>query len=282
MLTRLIFRKPFQVGRAAMSMSSCCGLHYRHRIPRAQCASNRLPTSGAEQLESAASRRARSGDAALSPDPSSSVERESASEFDLVRRLPSSNARLARRSRPGPPDAGDPGRAAADRHGPRLRAEVRRHPGPGARRARRAAVPAIRLWSRLGNEKTAQFPSLVRALEPLARRSTTPLLIDGEIVALDARRPPGRVPAAAGAHPPHRRRATSSALDRTQPVAFIAFDLLRDGDEDLRGLPLTERRSALEQRLDGRALGARCASASRSPATAAPCTRARRRRAGRG
>jgi bifunctional non-homologous end joining protein LigD len=30
---------------------------------------------------------------------------------------------------------------------------------------------------------------------------------------------------------------------------LIAFDLLRDGDDDLRGLPLTERRARLEQRL---------------------------------
>ena len=28
----------------------------------------------------------------------------------------------------------------------------------------------VRIWSRLGNEKTAQFPSIVRALETAARR----------------------------------------------------------------------------------------------------------------
>ena len=31
-----------------------------------------------------------------------------------------------------------------------------------------------------------------------------------------------------------------------QPAAFIAFDLLRDGDDDLRDLPLVERRKRLE------------------------------------
>ena len=31
-----------------------------------------------------------------------------------------------------------------------------------------------------------------------------------------------------------------------QPVALIVFDLLRDGDDDLRPLPLTERRARLE------------------------------------
>ena len=32
-------------------------------------------------------------------------------------------------------------------------------------------------------------------------------------------------------------------------MALIAFDLLRDGDDDLRGLPLTERRARLEARI---------------------------------
>ena len=40
-----------------------------------------------------------------------------------------------------------------------------------------------------------------------------------------------------------------SVVDKAQPVAIIAFDLLRDGDEDIRGLPLTERRARLESRL---------------------------------
>ena len=33
-----------------------------------------------------------------------------------------------------------------------------------------------------------------------------------------------------------------------QPAAFVAFDLLRDGDDDLRARPLNERRAALEVR----------------------------------
>ena len=36
-------------------------------------------------------------------------------------------------------------------------------------------------------------------------------------------------------------------IDREQPVAFIAFDLLREGKDDLRGLPLVERRARLER-----------------------------------
>src|SRR5437016_8484453 len=45
----------------------------------------------------------------------------------------------------------------------------------------------VRLWSRLGNEKTSQFPEIVAALTTWARRGTQPVVLDGEIVALDAR-----------------------------------------------------------------------------------------------
>src|SRR6478672_4891851 len=42
-----------------------------------------------------------------------------------------------------------------------------------------------RLWSRLGNEKTRQFPEIVEALRHWARARKQPLVLDGEIVALD-------------------------------------------------------------------------------------------------
>ena len=44
----------------------------------------------------------------------------------------------------------------------------------------------IRLWSRLGNEKTGQFPEVVAALARWARRQKQPSVLDGEIVALDS------------------------------------------------------------------------------------------------
>src|SRR6266508_3895196 len=44
----------------------------------------------------------------------------------------------------------------------------------------------VRLWSRLGNEKTAQFPEIVEGLREWARRLRAPVVVDGEIVALDA------------------------------------------------------------------------------------------------
>src|SRR6185295_19858593 len=48
----------------------------------------------------------------------------------------------------------------------------------------------VRLWSRLGNEKTNQFPEIAAALAEWARARTEPLVLDGEIVALDARGEP--------------------------------------------------------------------------------------------
>ena len=107
---------------------------------------------------------------------------------------------------------------------------------------------AVRVWSRLGNDKTSQFPSIVEALASFGAAAREPLVIDGEIVALDRdgrpmgfQRLQGRI---------HLSDANDVArIDREQPVAFIAFDLLREGKDDLRGLPLVERRARLERLL---------------------------------
>ena len=100
-----------------------------------------------------------------------------------------------------------------------------------------------RLWSRLGNDKTAQFPEVGDALALWGRHLRAPVVLDGEIVALDARGQPigfqnlqGRI---------HTTTRTPSAP--AVPVAFIAFDLLKDGDRDYRDRPLVERRAALAQ-----------------------------------
>jgi len=106
----------------------------------------------------------------------------------------------------------------------------------------------VRLWSRLGNEKTAQFPSVVRALEKWGAKLKAPVLIDGEIVALDpAGRPTGFQKLQGRIHLTDARDV--ERIEQTQPVALIAFDILRDGDEDVRGLSLVDRRERLQQRL---------------------------------
>jgi bifunctional non-homologous end joining protein LigD len=101
----------------------------------------------------------------------------------------------------------------------------------------------IRIWSRLGNEKTTQFPDLVAALSRFSKTLKGPVVLDGEIVALDNAGDPAGFQRLQNRI--HLMESTSqSAAGR---VAFIAFDILRDRDEDLRPLPLTERRARLER-----------------------------------
>src|SRR4029078_4943351 len=112
-----------------------------------------------------------------------------------------------------------------------------------------------RLWSPRGNEKTRQFPEITEAVRHWARARKQPLILDGEIVALDEHGDPtgfqnlqgrihlgGREGFSRGG-----RRSKTLPAPRTGTVALIAFDILRDGATDYRGPPLTERRTALER-----------------------------------
>ena len=73
-----------------------------------------------------------------------------------------------------------------------------------------------------------------------------PALIDGEIVALDADgRPTGFQKLQGRIHLTDARDV--ERIEKTQPVALIAFDILRHGDEDVRGEFLTQRRVRLKQ-----------------------------------
>src|SRR5215204_4254889 len=60
---------------------------------------------------------------------------------------------------------------------PRLTSE------PSSRRGN--TPPSVRFWSRNGNEKTAQFPDIVAAIGTWLKNINAPVVIDGEIVALD-------------------------------------------------------------------------------------------------
>lgn len=108
----------------------------------------------------------------------------------------------------------------------------------------------VRLVSRLGNDKTAQFPEIVDALarRPVASRSR--VVADGEIVALDEAGEPASFLRL-------QRRLHRASVDErdvaAQPVALVLFDLLGDGRLDLRDRPLTERRARLERVFEGRA-----------------------------
>src|SRR5687767_4227247 len=94
----------------------------------------------------------------------------------------------------------------------------------------------VRMWSRLGNEKTAQFPEVAGALGAWASKRKVDAVLDGEVVALDANGQP------AGFQNLQGRIHLKSGGEGSAACAFIAFDLLRHGSEDLRERPLTDRR----------------------------------------
>ena len=106
------------------------------------------------------------------------------------------------------------------------------------------------LYTRLGRDKTGQFPDLADALATFGRKLRQPLLLDGEIVAVDDE----------GAALPfqylqdrlHVAAEAARAAARKVAAALVVFDLLRDGDTDLRPLPFRERRRRLERALRGR------------------------------
>src|SRR5262252_8535203 len=100
----------------------------------------------------------------------------------------------------------------------------------------------VRLWSRLGNEKTSQFPEIADALRTWSKRLKEPLVLDGEVVALDAKGQPAGFQNLQGRiHLKTGDRGGGSAA-----TAFMAFDVLRAGTVDFRGQPLIERRKGLE------------------------------------
>jgi len=112
--------------------------------------------------------------------------------------------------------------------------------------ARRGGEPTVAIYSRNGREKHAQFPAIVKALASVMKRSPTPALLDGEIVAINRDGSP------LGFQHIQGRIHLTSAVDieraeGVQPAALILFDLLRDGREDLRGQPLAARRLRLQE-----------------------------------
>jgi bifunctional non-homologous end joining protein LigD len=114
-------------------------------------------------------------------------------------------------------------------------------------------APRVGIWSRNGNEKSAQFPDIVAALAEWGRGFDAVVVLDGEIVALDAAgRPQGfqRLQHRIHVSVPGYRSTKAILPPSEQPAALVVFDLLRFGDLDLRDNPLAERRQALEHLVD--------------------------------
>ena len=92
-----------------------------------------------------------------------------------------------------------------------------------------------RLYSRSGEDITKSFPDLPPSLH-------LPCAIDGELLVLRE----GRVQSFNVLQQRLNRKIVSPKLMKDYPIHLRAYDLLGDGDTDLRALPFAERRARLE------------------------------------
>src|SRR3979409_2190687 len=92
-----------------------------------------------------------------------------------------------------------------------------------------------RLYSRTGEDITRSFPDLLPSLH-------LPGAIDGELLVLRD----GRVQTFNVLQQRLNRKIVSPKLMKDYPIHLRAYDLLGEGDTDLRALPFTERRARLE------------------------------------
>ena len=103
----------------------------------------------------------------------------------------------------------------------------------------------VDLRSRHGNPLARYFPEVVDGLLAL---DPPQLALDGELVVVRE----GRLDFEALLARLHPAASRVERLRRETPAAYVAFDLLALGDDDLRDVPFSDRRRALE-RLLGRA-----------------------------
>jgi ATP-dependent DNA ligase len=101
-------------------------------------------------------------------------------------------------------------------------------------------APMTRLYSRTGEDITPSFPDLLPALH---RNGA----IDGELLVLRE----GRVQSFNVLQQRLNRKTVTPKLIKEFPIHLRAYDLLSDGDEDLRTRPFTERRARLERFIAG-------------------------------
>ena len=99
----------------------------------------------------------------------------------------------------------------------------------------------LRFETRNLRDVTVAYPELQPMGEALGR---TPLVLDGEVVALDDAGAPSFQLLQERMHVTDRVTAARRAAQR--PVLYAAFDLLHCGEEDLMPRPFTERRACLE------------------------------------
>ncbi|MEE8105332.1 MAG: DNA ligase D [Planctomycetota bacterium] len=100
----------------------------------------------------------------------------------------------------------------------------------------------VRLFYRSGRDATALYPEIVRSVAHLPYES---LLLDGEMVVLDEEARPDFQQLQKRAHLQNAAEIAVATVER--PVVLYVFDLLAAEGFDLRGLPLSERKSLVER-----------------------------------
>ena len=99
-----------------------------------------------------------------------------------------------------------------------------------------------KLRYRSGLDPTDRYPEITSAVRALP---IPDLLLDGEIVALDAEGKPDFHKLSFRGQMHRTSEISRAAL--AQPVTYMVFDLLAAGGHDLRGVPLIERKTLLEK-----------------------------------
>lgn len=97
-----------------------------------------------------------------------------------------------------------------------------------------------RLWTRQGTDLTDRFPEITAAASSTLPQGS---VVDGELVVFDGT----RLSFSLLQQRMTRNPTQVHRLTAAHPASFVAFDLLAADGTDLRPLPFTERRSALEQ-----------------------------------
>ena len=109
------------------------------------------------------------------------------------------------------------------------------YPPPQAREGRVGGNMIARLYSRTDEDISKSFPDLLEALH-------LPGAIDGELLIMREH----RVQSFNVLQQRLNRKTVTAKLIAEFPAHLRAYDLLADGDEDLRALPFAERRARLE------------------------------------
>lgn len=108
----------------------------------------------------------------------------------------------------------------------------------------------VKLITRNGKDKAAQFPEIVAALKKLASQTKRSLVLDGEIVALIDGEPARFQELQSRMHV--KESQIIQRLSAATPAALILFDILVDSDDVLIGESWTKRRARLLNRVGKR------------------------------